>query len=73
MARADDLATTDAELACLNALREATGTTDDPMERHCERQFLTAERMATDRGLETDRELLPARPSFMMRASMVSH
>ena len=58
MSRADVLATTDAERACLNALRDATGTTDDPMERHCVRQFLIAERMAADRSLETDRELL---------------
>jgi hypothetical protein len=58
VARADALATTDAERACLNALRDATGTTDDPMERHCVRQFLIGERMAADRSLETDRELL---------------
>jgi hypothetical protein len=50
--------TTDAERACLAALREATGTTDDPMERHTVRQFLIAERMAADRGLDVDRELL---------------
>jgi hypothetical protein len=56
--RADELATTDAERACLTALREATGTPDDPMERHCVRQFLIAERMAADRGIEVDRELL---------------
>jgi HD domain len=58
VARADDLAKTDAERACLDALRDATGAVDDPMERHCVRQFLIAERMAPDRGIEADRELL---------------
>jgi hypothetical protein len=58
MSRADELATTDAELACLAALREATGSVDDPMELHCLRQFLIAERMATDLGIDVDRELL---------------
>jgi HD domain len=56
--RADELATTDAERACLAALREATGKVDDPMERHCVRQFLIAERMAGDRAIDVDRELL---------------
>jgi hypothetical protein len=58
VARADDLATTEAERACLNALRDATGKADDPMERHCVRLFLIAERMAADRALDVDRELL---------------
>jgi len=58
MSRADELAKTDAERVCLAALREATGAGDDPMERHCVRQFLIAERMASDRGLEVNRELL---------------
>jgi hypothetical protein len=58
VARADELATTDAERACLDALRSATSATDDPMERHCVRQFLIAERMAADRDLEVDGELL---------------
>jgi len=58
LARADELAATDAERACLAALREATGEVDDPMERHCVRQFLIAERIAADRGLDLDRELL---------------
>ena len=58
MARADELATTDAERACLSALREATGTPDDPMEAHCVREFLIAEWMAADRGIQVDRELL---------------
>jgi hypothetical protein len=58
MSRADELAQTEAERACLAALRDATGASDDPMERHCVRQFLIAERMAADRRLEVDRELL---------------
>jgi hypothetical protein len=58
VARADELATTDTERACLAALRDATGTVDDPMERHCVRQFLIAERMAADRDIDVDRELL---------------
>jgi hypothetical protein len=58
VARADELARTDAERACLAALRDATGTADDPMERHCVRQFLIAERMAADRDIDVDRELL---------------
>jgi hypothetical protein len=58
VARADELATTNAERACLQALRDATGAVDDPMERHCVRQFLICERMAADRGLDVDRELL---------------
>jgi HD domain len=58
VARADELAVTDAERACLHALREATGEVDDPMERHGVRQFLICERMAADRGLDVDRELL---------------
>jgi len=58
MSRADGLATTDAERACLSALREATGAVDDPMERHTVRQFLIAERLAADRSLDADGELL---------------
>jgi HD domain len=58
MSRADELATTGAEGACLNALRAVTKSSDDPMERHCVRLFLIAERMAADREIEVDRELL---------------
>ena len=58
MSRADELVTTDAERACLRALRDATGAVDDPMERHCVRQFLTAEVIGANRGLDIDRELL---------------
>lgn len=43
---ADALCTTDAERACLAALREGAGGTDTPMERHCVRQFRICERLA---------------------------
>ena len=58
MAKADELVQSDAERACLQALRDATGEVDDPMERHCARQFLISERMGADRGIDMDRELL---------------
>jgi hypothetical protein len=58
VARADDLVTTDAERACLAALRAATGETDGPMERHCVRQFLVAERLGEPTPAVIDRELL---------------
>jgi hypothetical protein len=58
VARADELAETDAERACLGALRSATGEVDGPMERHCVRQFLIAERLGEQAGEEVDRELL---------------
>lgn len=52
---ADELCTTDAERACLAALRAAAGARG-PMEAHCVRQFAIAERLA---GTETfDREVL---------------
>jgi hypothetical protein len=58
MSRADELATTSAERASLRALRSATGETDGVMERHCVRQYLIAERLGEDAGLEFDHELL---------------
>ena len=58
MAHADDLVTTDAERACLEALRAATVDPDGAMERHCVRQFLIAERLGERAGKEVDRELL---------------
>lgn len=58
MARADELATTPAERASLNALRSATGETDGVMERHCVRQYLIAERLGEDTAIEFDHELL---------------
>jgi hypothetical protein len=56
--RADDLVQSDAERAALTALREVTGEVDGPMERHSMRCFLLAERMAADRGLMVDHEVL---------------
>jgi HD domain len=56
--RADELAHTPAERACLDALRVAAQETDGAMERHCVRQFLIAERLAEDAGQSVDRELL---------------
>ncbi|MFN8112815.1 MAG: HD domain-containing protein [Solirubrobacterales bacterium] len=56
--RAEDLVQSDAERAALTALREATEEVDGPMERHSMRCFLTAERMAADRGLVVDHEVL---------------
>jgi HD domain len=61
MARADDIVTTDAERACLAALRAATGESDGAMERHCVRQFLIAERLGEQErpgAASVDRELL---------------
>jgi hypothetical protein len=52
---ADDLCTTPAEHAALGALRELAGA-DSAMERHCQRQFLIAERLAGARPY--DRELV---------------
>jgi HD superfamily phosphodiesterase len=58
MSAADELASTEAERRCLEALREASGDVNGPMERHCVRCFLLAERLAGRRGLEIDRELM---------------
>jgi HD domain-containing protein len=58
LSRADELAHSPAERACLDALRAASGETDGAMERHCVRQFLIAERLAEDLDAGVDRELL---------------
>ena len=58
MPLADELATTEAERRCLAALREASGAVNGPMERHCVRCFLLAERLAERRSLEIDREVM---------------
>ncbi len=58
MTRAEDLARTDSETVALAALRDATGETGGPMERHSRRVFLIADRLATARGLRVDREVL---------------
>src|SRR4051794_41623386 len=55
---ADELLSTEAEAAALQALRIATGETDGGMERHTVRQYLIAERIADTRGIPYDRELL---------------
>ena len=54
---ADPLVSTAAERASLDALREATGALDTPMERHCIRVFVMIERMAADRCVPIDREV----------------
>lgn len=56
--KADDLATSDAERRALSLLREATGETGGPMERHSLRLYLLSDKMATERGEEVDREVL---------------
>ena len=58
MTRAEELARTDSEIAALAALREATGESGGPMERHGLRVFLIADRLATARELIVDREVL---------------
>jgi hypothetical protein len=58
MTQAEDLAHTATEVAALQALRGATGQSGGPMERHGLRVFLIADRMATARELEVDREVL---------------
>jgi hypothetical protein len=55
---AEDLVRTDAEKAALEKLREITGETGGPMERHGLRVFLIADRLATARGVEVDREVM---------------
>jgi len=55
---ADDLARTDSETAALAALRDATGESGGPMERHGVRVFLIADRLATAREAKVDREVL---------------
>jgi predicted hydrolase (HD superfamily) len=55
---AEDLVRTDSERAALARLREITGQTGGPMERHGLRVFLTADRLATARDAKVDREVL---------------
>jgi len=55
---ADELLSTAAEAAALEALRVATRETGGDMERHTMRQYLIAERIADTRGIPYDRELL---------------
>lgn len=58
MTNAEQLVRTETEREALAALRKATGESDGPMERHGLRTFLIADRLATARDLEVDRELL---------------
>jgi predicted hydrolase (HD superfamily) len=55
---AEDLVRTDSERAALARLREITGETRGPMERHGLRVFLIADRLATAREATVDREVL---------------
>jgi hypothetical protein len=55
---AEQLVRTDSEQAALDALRNAAGESGGPMERHGLRVFLMADRLATARGVEVDREVL---------------
>jgi HD superfamily phosphodiesterase len=54
----DELAVTEAERDALARLREATGETDGPMERHCLRTRHIAAELAGPRGWAIDGELL---------------
>jgi predicted hydrolase (HD superfamily) len=58
MTAAEDLARTDSEVAALERLREVTGESGGPMERHGLRVFLIADRLATARETKVDREVL---------------
>jgi predicted hydrolase (HD superfamily) len=58
MTTAEDLIRTDSERAALNRLRDITGETRGPMERHGLRVFLIADRLATAREAQVDREVL---------------
>jgi hypothetical protein len=55
---ADEVVSTDPERASLQALREATRMADGPMERHCLRVFVIAERLAAELDRRVDREVL---------------
>lgn len=55
---AEQLASSLSEERCLEAVREGTGVEDGPMERHGARCYVLAQRLAADRGLEVDEELL---------------
>jgi hypothetical protein len=53
---ADELARSEAERACLDALRELAGAPDRPLERHSVRAYLLAVELAGEQ--DVDRELL---------------
>ncbi len=54
----EDAVSTAAEREALAAVRNASGETAGPMERHCLRVFAIARELAARRGLEVDREVL---------------
>lgn len=58
MAYADDMVETEAEREALRTLRDATGKTDEMMERHGVRCFLLCEKLAAKAGEELDREVM---------------
>ena len=58
MTSAEDLVRTDSEVAALQKLRDITGESGGPMERHSLRVFLIADRLATVRDATIDREVL---------------
>lgn len=55
---ADELSRTHAERACLGEVRRLAGAAGGPLESHNVRAFLIAERLADQRGLKVDREVL---------------
>ena len=55
---AEQIVSTEPEQVCLSALRHATGAAESPMERHCLRVFLIIERLASQRGIAIDREVV---------------
>jgi len=57
-AAADDLCRTDAERACLDALRELAGGPDSPMERHCVRVYEIGLELGRRGGQTLDAEVL---------------
>ena len=58
MVVSDELTRSRAEQAALRLLREAAEEADGPMERHAIRVFLIAERIAKERDLAFDREVV---------------
>jgi predicted hydrolase (HD superfamily) len=55
---AEDFARTGSESAALEKLRDVTGESGGPMERHGLRVFLIADRLGTARNADIDREVL---------------
>jgi HD domain len=55
---AEGLLQSDAERRALAALRDASGETDGPMERHCVRCFLLCEKLAAKHDADLDREVV---------------